>query len=122
MSKARSPGPTATGEDCGRRRIKELSCSIRLPPLRERPEDILLLAKSFAERVYSLSPKVTFSIEALRLLEKYPWPGNIRELENAVVRATAICDGTVRLKDLPERVQQYYSLQETFRSPSEFET
>jgi DNA-binding NtrC family response regulator len=81
--------------------------SIRLPPLRERPEDILLLAKSFAERVYSLSPEVKFSLEALELLEKYPWPGNIRELENAVVRATAICDGTIRVKDLPERVQQY---------------
>ena len=81
--------------------------AITLPPLRERREDILLLAKSFAERVYSLSPQVKFSIEALELLEKYPWPGNIRELENAVVRATAVCDGTIRIKDLPERIQQY---------------
>ena len=81
--------------------------SIRLPPLRERPEDILLLAKSFAERVYSLNPEVKFSMEALELLERYPWPGNIRELENAVVHATAICDGTIRVKDLPDRVQQY---------------
>jgi DNA-binding NtrC family response regulator len=81
--------------------------SILLPPLRERREDILLLAKSFADRVYSLSPAVKFSIEALELLERYPWPGNIRELENAVVRAAAICDGTIRVKDLPERVQQY---------------
>jgi len=81
--------------------------SIVLPPLRERREDILLLAKSFADRVHSLSPAVKFSIEALELLEQYPWPGNIRELENAVVRAAAICDGTIRVKDLPERVQQY---------------
>ena len=81
--------------------------SIVLPPLRERREDILLLAKSFADRVYSLSPQVKFAIEALELLERYPWPGNIRELENAVVRAAAICDGTIRVKDLPERVQQY---------------
>src|SRR6267142_5129887 len=85
--------------------------SIRLPPLRERPEDILLLAKSFAERVYSLNPEVKFSREALELMEKYPWPGNIRELENAVVRATAICDGTIRIKDLPERVQQFARMQ-----------
>jgi transcriptional regulator with GAF, ATPase, and Fis domain len=85
--------------------------SIRLPPLRERPEDILLLAKSFAERIYSLSPEVKFSLEALELLEQYPWPGNIRELENAVVQATAICDGTIRVKDLPERVQQYCKMQ-----------
>ena len=81
--------------------------SIVLPPLRERREDILLLAKSFADRVHSLSPAVKFSVEALELLEQYPWPGNIRELENAVVRAAAICDGTIRVKDLPERVQQY---------------
>lgn len=96
--------------------------SITLPPLRERPEDILLLANSFAERVYSLSPKVTFSIEALKQLEKYPWPGNIRELENAVVRATAICDGTIRLKDLPERVRQYCNPQERVLSASDSET
>jgi DNA-binding NtrC family response regulator len=84
--------------------------SIVLPPLRERKEDILLLAKSFADRVYTLSPQVKFSLEALQLLEEYPWPGNIRELENAVVRATAICDGTIRVKDLPERVQQHRNL------------
>jgi DNA-binding NtrC family response regulator len=81
--------------------------SITLPPLRERTEDILLLANSFAERVYSLSPQVKFSVEVLQVLEQYPWPGNIRELENAVVRATAICDGTIRVKDLPERIQNY---------------
>src|SRR6202008_204474 len=55
--------------------------SIVLPPLRERREDILPLAKRFAEQVYSLSPVVKFSPEALVLLEEYPWPGNIRELE-----------------------------------------
>jgi DNA-binding NtrC family response regulator len=82
--------------------------SITLPPLRERREDILLLANSFAERVYSLHPQVKFSVEALRLLEEYPWPGNVRELENAVVRATAICDGTIRVKDLPERIQNHF--------------
>ena len=82
--------------------------SITLPPLRQRREDILLLANSFAERVYSLSPQVKFSLEALQFLEQYPWPGNVRELENAVVRATAICDGTIRVKDLPERIQNYF--------------
>lgn len=81
--------------------------SISLPPLRERKEDILLLARSFADRVYALNPPAKFAIETLRLLEAYPWPGNIRELENAVVRAAAICDGTIRVKDLPERVQKY---------------
>ena len=81
--------------------------SIVLPPLRERREDILPLAKSFAEQVYSLNPAVTFAPDALRLMGHYPWPGNIRELENAVVRAAAMCDGTIRVADLPERVRSY---------------
>ena len=79
--------------------------SIVLPPLRDRREDIPPLAQTFADRVYSLSPSVKFSGEALALLERYNWPGNIRELENAVVRAVAMCDGTIRVKDLPQRVR-----------------
>lgn len=81
--------------------------TIMLPPLRERPEDIPPLAQRFADRVYSLSPPVNFSADALALLEQYNWPGNIRELENAVVRAVAMCDGTIRVKDLPQRVRQH---------------
>ena len=81
--------------------------SIVLPPLRERREDIPPLAQTFADRVYSLSPSVKFSSEALALLERYNWPGNIRELENSVVRAVAMCDGTIRVKDLPQRVRNY---------------
>jgi two-component system response regulator AtoC len=81
--------------------------SIVLPPLRERREDILSLANTFAQQIYSLNPAVTFSVEALNLFEQYPWPGNIRELENAVVRAAAMCDGTVRVQDLPERIRNF---------------
>lgn len=81
--------------------------SIGLPPLRARREDILPLAKTFAERVYSLNPLVRFSEDVLELLEGYEWPGNIRELENAVVRAVAMCDGTIRPQDLPERIRKY---------------
>jgi DNA-binding NtrC family response regulator len=81
--------------------------SIALPPLRERREDIPSLAQSFADRVYSLSPPVKFSPEVLELLVHYKWPGNIRELENAVVRAMGLSDGTIRVSDLPQRVRQY---------------
>jgi len=81
--------------------------SIVLPPLRERREDIPPLAQTFADRVYSLSPSVTFSSEALELLERYNWPGNIRELENTIVRAVAMCDGTIRVKDLPQSIRNY---------------
>jgi DNA-binding NtrC family response regulator len=81
--------------------------SITMPPLRERREDIPPLAQTFGNRVYSLSPGVGFSPDALELLEQYPWPGNIRELENAVVRAAAMCDGVIRPQDLPERIRDY---------------
>ena len=80
--------------------------SIALPPLREHPEDIPSLAQGFADHVYSLSPSVKFSDEALALLEKYNWPGNIRELENAVVHAVAMSEGTIRANDLPEPVRK----------------
>ena len=83
------------------------SVSIVLPPLRKRPEDIAPLAQSFADRVYSLNPTVKFAPEALALLERYSWPGNIRELENVVIRAVGMCDGTIRVKDLPHRVRNF---------------
>jgi DNA-binding NtrC family response regulator len=81
--------------------------SIVLPPLRERREDIVPLARSFTKRVSGKNEPISFSAEALRLLESYPWPGNVRELENAVVRAAVMCDGRIRELDLPERVRCY---------------
>jgi DNA-binding NtrC family response regulator len=80
---------------------------IYLPPLRERREDIIPLATYFVGRVRLLSPAAAFSPEVIRLLETYPWPGNIRELENVVVRATALCQGAIRPEDLPEHVRDY---------------
>jgi DNA-binding NtrC family response regulator len=79
--------------------------TLHLPPLRERSEDILPLARRFAERATRAGERpVSFSREAIRILESYNWPGNIRELENAIVRATALCDGIVHPEDLPERI------------------
>jgi DNA-binding NtrC family response regulator len=87
--------------------------TIKLPPLRERREDVMPLAKRFAERVRPQgTAPITFSRAAVRLLEQYPWPGNIRELENAVVRAAALSDHTVRPEDLPERVRKSEAAQE----------
>lgn len=80
--------------------------TIHLPPLRERREDILPLASRFSELARSAEDgPVTFSSEALDLLKNYSWPGNIRELENAVVRAAALCDHIIRPEDLPERIR-----------------
>ncbi|MDQ3804184.1 MAG: sigma-54 dependent transcriptional regulator [Acidobacteriota bacterium] len=80
--------------------------SIHLPPLRERREDILPLIRHFAARARAQgAPPLAFSPDALRLLEDYDWPGNIRELENTVLRAAALCDHVARPTDLPEAVR-----------------
>jgi two-component system response regulator AtoC len=81
--------------------------TICLPPLRERREDIVPLARYFAGRPWTLDPKVVFSPEVIDLLEQYEWPGNIRELENAVVRASALCGGVVRPGDLPAHILNF---------------
>jgi DNA-binding NtrC family response regulator len=92
--------------------------SIHLPPLRERREDIFPLASSFAERVWTLNRAASFTAEALRLLEQYSWPGNIRELENAVVRAVALCGGEVRPEDLPEQIRRHQASSQEGDVPS----
>jgi DNA-binding NtrC family response regulator len=80
--------------------------TIYLPPLRERREDIIQLARHFAARAQPPDcPPISFSRAALQALTAYDWPGNIRELENAVIRAVALCDQVVRPEDLPERVR-----------------
>ncbi len=68
---------------------------IQMPPLRERPEDILLLAKCFIERYAKKAGKRIKNIErkTLEWLRGYDWPGNIRELQNVVERAVILCDG-----------------------------
>lgn len=82
--------------------------TLHLPPLRERREDILPLSRHFAKRLTKPDELcVSFSREAVQLLEDYDWPGNIRELENAVIRATALCDQVIRPEDLPERIRNY---------------
>ena len=63
--------------------------ALYLPPLRDRGEDISLLAKHFlAKRVEEEKrPRIEFSKDALEFLARYPWPGNVRELENIVEQA-----------------------------------
>jgi two-component system NtrC family response regulator len=75
--------------------------SINLPPLRERKEDIPLLANFFLNRFNTQLHKSVkgFSPDALRMLEAYEWPGNIRELENRIMRAVIMSDVTVLQPD-----------------------
>ena len=74
---------------------------ILIPPLRERREDIPLLAEHFVERIaHELGKPVgEISEDAMRLLMDYNWPGNVRELENAVERALVTCRGAVLSAD-----------------------
>jgi DNA-binding NtrC family response regulator len=67
---------------------------IHLSPLRERPEDILLLAKCFIERYAAKEGKRIRRVErrTAKRLEGYHWPGNIRELQNVIERAMILCD------------------------------
>ncbi len=68
---------------------------IRIPPLRERREDIPALAEHFIKRFCQElnKPLQKLSSDALSLLEKYHWPGNVRELENTIERAVILCEG-----------------------------
>jgi two-component system response regulator PilR (NtrC family) len=76
---------------------------VHLPPLRERTEDIPLFLEHFLARFSS--DKKEFSPECLRLLMKYPWKGNVRELENMVERIVLLTDRNMILPDdLPEEV------------------
>jgi DNA-binding NtrC family response regulator len=77
---------------------------LHLPPLRNRREDICLLAEYFLKRIAAqkLKPQLQLSKEAVELLENYPWPGNVRELENTIQRAAVLATSDVLLpKDLP---------------------
>ncbi|MBI3669062.1 MAG: sigma-54-dependent Fis family transcriptional regulator [Acidobacteria bacterium] len=85
---------------------------IHLPPLRERREDIPLLARSFLERFRKAMEKPIEGIEpeAMRRLEAYDWPGNVRELENTMERSVALESGrNISLAVLPDKVTSYDS-------------
>jgi two-component system response regulator PilR (NtrC family) len=79
-----------------------------LPPLRERRDDIPLLARAFLERFRKTmeKPMEGISPDAMSLLESYDWPGNVRELENTMERSVALETGTMISVDvLPEKVR-----------------
>jgi DNA-binding NtrC family response regulator len=75
-----------------------------VPPLRERPDDVLPLAKYFASRAMIDTPVPAFSRDALEALRDYAWPGNVRELRHVVEVACQSANDTVTLTDLPDEV------------------
>ena len=82
---------------------------VRLPPLRERPEDVEPLARHFLARFAPLRPELAglrFTPEALEALRAHRWPGNVRELMHAVERAVVLADGpAIGEEELPEQVR-----------------
>jgi DNA-binding NtrC family response regulator len=82
--------------------------NLRLPPLRDRREDIPLLAAHFLDRIsHEHGRMFTLSDEVLRTMMHHDWPGNVRELENSIERACALTSGPViHLGDLPTQLQQ----------------
>jgi two-component system response regulator PilR (NtrC family) len=83
---------------------------IQVPPLRERRDDIPLLARHFLERFRKTMEKPIEAIlpEAMTRLESYDWPGNVRELENTMERAVALETGReISLRVLPDRIAGY---------------
>jgi two-component system nitrogen regulation response regulator GlnG len=77
---------------------------IQLPPLRQRVEDIRLLAEYFLQKTATRQhiPRVKLSEEGARLLESHSWPGNVRELENTIQRASVLATSDMLLpKDIP---------------------
>lgn len=93
--------------------------SLTLSPLRERREDIPLLARHFASKYSTEFHKDTlgFSVDALNSLMTRRWPGNVRELEHVIERAIVMCDGpTIHASDLaPELSSQPRAGQESLR-------
>jgi DNA-binding NtrC family response regulator len=81
--------------------------TIEIPPLRERPEDIPVLAEQFLDRfARSMNRKpMSLAPDTLEVLKAYPWPGNVRELQNAIERAVVVATGAcVEPKDLPVHI------------------
>ena len=89
---------------------------LHMPSLRQRPEDISTLADQLLEKCFVSTGRKSrpLSEEARRAILSYGWPGNIRELKNALERAAILCAGDqVSVEDLPDRVLQVISEQES---------
>jgi len=88
--------------------------TIRMPPLRERAEDIPELAAHFLATYAQRSGKTLTAIDddALLALKSYAWPGNIRELENVIERAVVLAEGpTITIEELPAEVLRSFTLE-----------
>ncbi len=95
--------------------------TLRVPPLRERKQDIPLLVGHILERVTRTTGVArNISDDALKLMLNYDWPGNVRELENCLERACALTTGpTVHIADLPTGLQNFHAKEPMVPIPTE---
>ena len=94
---------------------------LHMPSLRQRPEDILTLADQLLNRSFITTSRKSRPIDesAKKAIMSYGWPGNIRELKNALERAAILCIGDqVTLEDLPDRVLEHTQLPASATGPS----
>ena len=78
--------------------------NIAMPALKEHPEDIPILIKHFLQQYNRINKKdiKTLSLEAMKVMQNYSWPGNVRQLENAIESAVVMCRGDmIKVQDLP---------------------
>ncbi|MBP8613913.1 MAG: sigma 54-interacting transcriptional regulator [Firmicutes bacterium] len=95
---------------------------IEIPPLRDRGEDIVLLANTFAKR-YAMAtgqPVPVLKDETLSLFLNYRWPGNVRELKNTVMAITDVCKSPVGVSDLPEHFKRAISRTGVMKSEADY--
>ncbi len=95
--------------------------TLRIPPLRERKQDIPLLLGDFLERI-NKSSEIQHAIgdDALRVMLNYDWPGNVRELENSVERACTTCSlPTIHVTDLPTQIRDSQALAATVEAAAD---
>ncbi len=82
---------------------------LQLPPLRDRPDDVVRIAQHFFDRMHARRGGSVrgFSPEVMQVMQRYAWPGNVRELENTVERMMLLHqgDGLLTLADLPPKIQ-----------------
>ena len=96
--------------------------TLHIPPLRERADDLELLAQHFLAQLKQKQPANVHSIssDALDCLYRYPFPGNVRELQNALERAYTFATGhDIKPEDLPERIVRYQGESDTPQQASD---
>ncbi len=99
--------------------------AVEMPPLRERPADVALLAEHFRARIAKENDKAvdTFDEEALHRLSEHAWPGNVRELENCIERAVVLCrTARITVDDLPPALRGEHCEHDSLGAPGEGDT